>query len=124
MSFCTVGTFYSMCGNAIQIKLFELSVSCLSLINHLLIFLSSRTHVPHQKSILLLSTYIIKDTAFSAGCTPYNLELPTSPPTTQPPTTTANPCGSDYKCESTSAYTYCIKPFQVKFFKLIITHTF
>jgi hypothetical protein len=65
----------------------------------------------------------MKDTAFSAGCTPYNLELPTSPPTTQSPTTTANPCGSDFKCESTSAYTYCIKPFQVKFFKLFKTRT-
>jgi hypothetical protein len=37
--------------------------------------------------------------------------LPLIPTTVSPPTTTANQCGNDYKCQTTP-YS-CIKPFQV-----------
>ena len=49
-----------------------------------------------------------KDTVFSPGCAPFNGALPTGQVST---TTTPNPCGDDFKCESTPFY--CIKPSQV-----------
>jgi hypothetical protein len=44
-------------------------------------------------------------------CVPYNQELPLLPTTNTSPTTTPNPCGNDYKCETTP-YS-CIKQSQV-----------
>ncbi|CAF0808194.1 unnamed protein product, partial [Brachionus calyciflorus] len=61
------------------------------------------------------SDIALDDIAFTPACAPYNGQLPTSG-LTQPPMTTSNPCGSDFKCETIPFY--CIKPSQVCDFTL------
>ncbi len=57
-------------------------------------------------------SYIALDDLISGpGCIPYSQELPLLPTTNTSPTTTPNPCGNDYKCETTP-YS-CIKQSQV-----------
>ena len=57
------------------------------------------------------SDIALDDTAFSPECEPFNGDLPDPPTTLAPLTTTANPCGDDFRC-STSTLA-CIKQSQV-----------